>query len=487
MKERLIFDNFNNFLEFIETKGELVRIKHPVDPYLEITEITNRVVKKGGPALLFEKVKGSGFPLAINVFGSKKRMCFALGVDNIEEIGEEIKELFKSSPPTNLRDKFYMLLKLANTAKVFPKITSFHAPSQEIIINSPDLNNLPILHSWPKDAGPFITLPLVIIKDPETGARNCGMYRLQKFSSNTLGIHWQLHKDGRRIFNKYKSLNKKMEIVASLGGDPVLTYTATAPMPPEVDELLFAGFIRKKGVGLIKGITVDIDVPVSADFVLEGYVDPEEEFKTEGPFGDHTGFYSEANDFPVMHVTAITHRENPVYPATIVGIPPMEDGYIGWATERIFLPLLQMLFPEIIDIHLPAEGGFHNLAIISIKKSYPGHGTKIMHSLWGLGQMMLTKCFVVVENEIDIHDLKTLLWYVLNNVDPKRDITFWQGPLDELDHSSNYPFYGGKVGIDATKKWREEGYTRKWPEMIKMKHEVIERVNEIWERLGINL
>jgi len=483
----LIFDGFGNFLDLIESRGDLIRITTPVDPYLEISEIADRVMKRSGSALLFENVKGSKFPLAINTFGSRERMSLALGVDRLEDIGNEIFSLIKSVPPTSIVEKFRLLLKLNQLKKAFPKIVSGKAPCQEVIMEKPDLDQLPILTCWPQDAGPFITLPVVITKDPESGRRNCGMYRLQKFSSTTTGMHWQIHKDGRRIFHKYKAVGKKMEVAISLGGDPILTYVATAPMPPEVDEMLLAGFIRKQRVELVKGVTVDIEVPATADFVIEGYIDPEEDFKREGPFGDHTGFYSPSEDFPVFHVTAITHRKNPVYPTTIVGIPPKEDAYLGWATERIFLPLLKMIFPEIVDIHLPVEGGFHNLVIVSIKKTFPGQGTKVMHSLWGMGQMMLTKCLIIVEDEIDIHDLRQVTWYVSSNVDPKRDIVFWEGPLDQLDHAGNLPLYGGKMGIDATKKWKEEGYTRRWPEMIRMKPEVVKRIDEIWESLGIKL
>ena len=465
----------------------MIRITTPVDSYLEITEIADRVMKRDGPALLFENVKGSKFPLAINTFGSRERISLALGVDNLENIGKEIFSIIKSVPPVSIVEKFKLLLKLNQLKKAFPKIISGKAPCQEVIMDKPDLDQLPILTCWPQDAGPFITLPVVITKDPESGVRNCGMYRLQKFSSTATGMHWQIHKDARRIFYKYKSMHKKMEVAICLGGDPILTYVATSPMPPEIDEMVLAGFIRKQRVELVKGITVNIEVPVSADFVLEGYIDPEENFKTEGPFGDHTGFYSPPEDFPVFHLTAITHRKDPVYPTTVVGIPPKEDAYLGWATERIFLPLLKMAFPEIVDIHLPVEGGFHNLAIASIKKSFPGQGTKVMQSLWGMGQMMLTKCLIIVEDEIDIHDLRQVAWYVLSNVDPKRDIIFWQGPLDHMDHASNFHFYGGKIGIDATKKWKEEGYTRKWPEMIKMKPEVVRRIDEIWESLEIRL
>jgi 4-hydroxy-3-polyprenylbenzoate decarboxylase len=484
----LIFNGFAKFLEALESRRDLVRVQFPVDPYLEITEIADRVMKRGGPALLFEKVKGSSFPLAINCFGSQERIKLALGINRLEGIGEDLFTLVKSIPTaSSLGEKVKLLLKFSHIRNVFPKIISGKAPCQEVIMDKPTLDHLPILTCWPQDGGPFITLPIVITKDPETGLRNCGMYRLQKFSSTTTGMHWQLHKDGRRIFNKYQTMGKKIEVAVALGGDPVLTYAATAPLPPEVDEMLFAGYIKQKPVELVKGITIDLEVPAEADFIIEGYVDPTEKFKPEGPFGDHTGFYTPAEDFPVFHVTCITHRKNPVYPTTIVGIPPMEDAYLGWATERIFVPFLKMMYPEIVDLHLPVEGGFHNLAVVSIKKTYPGQGTKVMQSLWGVGQMMLTKCLIVVEDDIDIHDLKQLTWYVLSNIDPKRDLVFWQGPLDQLDHASNFPAYGGKIGIDATKKWKEEGYARQWPEMITMTPEVKKRINEIWDSLGISI
>ena len=484
----MIFNGYAKFLDALESRGDLVRVQFPVDPYLEITEIADRVMKRGGPALLFEKVKGSSFPLAINCFGSQERVKLALGANRLESIGEDISTLVKSIPTaSSFREKVNLLLKLNRIRNVVPRIISGKCPCQEVIMDKPDLDCLPILTCWPQDGGPFITLPIVITKDPETGLRNCGMYRLQKFSSGTTGMHWQLHKDGRRIFNKYQAMGKKIEVAVALGGDPVLTYAATAPLPPEVDELLLAGYIKQKPVTLVKGITIDLAVPAEADFIIEGYVDPTEKFKAEGPFGDHTGFYTPREDFPVFHVTCITHRENPVYPTTIVGIPPMEDAYLGWATERIFVPFLKMMFPELVDLHLPIEGGFHNLAVVSVKKTYPGMGTKIMQSLWGMGQMMLTKCLIVVEDDIDIHDMRQLAWYVLSNVDPKRDLVFWQGPLDQLDHAGNFPAYGGKVGIDATKKWKEEGYARQWPEMITMTPEVKKRINEIWDSLGISI
>ncbi|MBN2469042.1 MAG: menaquinone biosynthesis decarboxylase [Deltaproteobacteria bacterium] len=481
----MIFHGLRTFLDALESHNELVRVTMPVDPFLEITEIADRVMKRDGPALLFEKVKGSSFPLVINAFGSQRRMKLALGIEDIESIGEDLSALLTSLPPASLGEKLQLLLKLHQIAKIFPRLISGPAPCQQVIMEKPNLDRLPILTCWPEDGGPFITLPIVITKDPETGRRNCGMYRLQKFSSTTTGLHWQVHKDARRIFNRYKTAGRRMEVAVALGGDPVLTYAATAPFPPEMDELVLAGFIKKRGIDLIPGVTVDIEVPADADFIIEGYVNPDEEFKAEGPFGDHTGFYTPVEQFPVFHVTAITHRKDPVYPATIVGIPPKEDAYFGWVTERIFLPLLKVVFPEIVDIHLPVEGGFHNLAIVSIKKSYPGQGTKIMQSLWGMGQMMLTKCLIVVENDIDIHDLRQLSWYVLSSMDPKRDFTVWQGPLDQLDHASNHALYGGKIGIDATKKWKEEGYMRTWPEMITMDREVVKRIDAIWRSLGI--
>jgi 4-hydroxy-3-polyprenylbenzoate decarboxylase len=484
----LQFNGFAKFLEALEARGDLIRIQFPVDTYLEITEIADRVMKRGGPALVFEKVKGSSFPLAINCFGSPQRMKCALGIERLESIGEDIFKVIKSIPTAfSLGEKLKLLLTLNQIRNIFPKVISRQAPCQEIIMDKPDLDSLPILTCWPHDGGPFVTLPIVITKDPETGLRNCGMYRLQKFSSTTTGMHWQIHKDGRRIFDKYQAMGKKIEVAVALGGDPVLTYAATAPLPPEVDELVFAGYIKQKPVNMVKAITIDLEVPAEADFIIEGYIDPREKFQPEGPFGDHTGFYTPQEDFPVFHVTCITHRKNAVYPATIVGRPPMEDAYLGWATERIFMPFLKMLYPEIVDLHLPVEGGFHNLAIVSIKKTYPGQGTKIMQSLWGAGQMMLAKCLIVVEDDIDIHDLKQLSWYVLSNIDPKRDLVLWQGPLDQLDHASNFSAYGGKIGIDATKKWKEEGYARTWPAMITMTPEVKKRIDEIWNNLGIDI
>lgn len=364
-------------MEALEARGDLVRIRLPIDPFLEITEIADRVMKQGGPALLFENVRGSRFPLAINAFGSRERVKLALGVDHLECIGKDFIALLKSIPLTSsLSEKFKLLLQLSQIKNYFPKVISGKAPCQEIVMEKPDLDTLPILTCWPQDGGPFITLPVVITKDPETGVRNCGVYRLQKLSSTTTGMHWQLHKDGKRIYDKHKARGEKIEAAVSLGGDPVLTYVATAPMLPEIDELMFAGFIKQKPVELVKGITINIEVPASADFIIEGYIDPQEELRPEGPFGDHTGFYTPRENFPVFHITCITHRKNPVYPATIVGVPPRKMHFWG-GRPRIFLPFLTLLYPEIVDLHLPIEGGFHNLAIVSIKKTYPGREQRL--------------------------------------------------------------------------------------------------------------
>ena len=479
------FKDLQTFIRELENNGELVRVKTEVDPELEITEITDRVSKDYGPALLFENVKGSKYPVLINAMGTYERMAMALGVENINDIGNDIEEFIDMSNYIGLMNKFKSLPKLSRMATVFPIKLPTKGACQEVINHNPDLNELPILKCWPEDGGKFITLPLVTTIDPETGIQNMGMYRMQVYDKNTTGMHWHWHKDGREIYEQYRKLGGKMPISVVLGCDPAITYAATAPLPKMIDEMMLAGYLRKFPINMVKSITNDIYVPADAEFIIEGYVDVNEELRREGPFGDHTGYYSLADDYPVFHVTCITHKKNPVYPTTIVGKPPMEDCYMGKATERIFLPLLKMLNPEIVDINFPLEGVFHSCIIISIKKKYPGHAKKIMNSVWGMGQMMYTKMVIVVDENIDPQDVSTVAWKVFNNIDAKRDLVISEGPLDALDHSSSMPFYGSRIGIDATKKWPSEGHNREWPNDVEMSDEIKKMVDSRWEEYGI--
>ncbi len=476
--------SLQDFISFLEQKKQLVRIREEIDPVLEIAEIADRAVKQNGPALLFENVKGSAFPVLINLYGSYQRMSWALGVEDMEEHPKRLRELLKTHPPQSFWDKLKMVPKLLEVARSLPKEVT-DAPCQEVRMSEPDLNQLPILKCWPKDGGRFITLPMVITRDPDTGIRNVGLYRMQVLDSKTTAMHWQIHKVGSRHYQRYKEIKEKIPVSVAIGGDPTLTYCATAPLPDQVDEFLFAGYLRGTPVPMVRCLTNDLRVPASADFILEGYIDPQEELAEEGPFGDHTGYYTPVEKFPKFHITQITHRKNPIYLTTVVGIPPMEDAYLGKATERLFLPLVQMTFPEIIDMNLPTEACFHNLCILSIKKSYPGHAQKIMHALWGMGQMMFCKCFIVVDHDVNVHDVREIVWRVSNNIDAKRDITFVDGPVDHLDHASPIQFIGSKMGIDATRKWKEEGYLREWPEDLEMDTEIKKKVDAMWERLGI--
>jgi 4-hydroxy-3-polyprenylbenzoate decarboxylase len=480
----MAYRNLAEFVQALERAGELKRITYPVKAELEITEIADRATKNGGPALLFENVAGKKMPVLINAFGSASRMALALGVSDIEEIAREIQKLVQTKPPKSFTDKLSLLGDLIRMAGIPPKMVREGA-CQEIVHREPDLGILPVLTCWPEDAGPFITLPMVFSKDPVRGTRNVGLYRMQVFDARTTGMHWHLHKVGARHFQQQKDRAAKMELAVCLGGDPVMIYAATAPLPDQIDEILFSGFLRKKGVQLIKGITVDVEVPANADIVIEGYIDPAEPLRREGPFGDHTGFYSLADDYPVFHVTCITHRKNPIYPTTIVGRPPMEDAYLGKATERLFLPLVRVTLPEIVDMNLPIHGVFHNLAIISIKKEYPAHARKVMHALWGLGQMMFTKTFIIVDHDVNVHDLSEVTWVTGNNIDPKRDTIFVEGPVDVLDHAAPALGFGSKMGIDATRKWRSEGFERQWPDPIVMDDKTKKYIDSIWEKLGI--
>jgi 4-hydroxy-3-polyprenylbenzoate decarboxylase len=487
----MAYDSLREFIGRLDRSGELVRIKRPVDPYLEITEIADRTMKLpgGGPALLFENVIGSKVPLAINTMGSRKRMSWALGADDLEDIANEISSLTKlpSDIPSGLLGKIKLLPQLAGLGNIGPKVVTPVTPHCQEVVKTgtyANLDELPILHCWPEDGGPFITLPLVFTKDEGTGKRNVGMYRIQKFGPHETGMHWQRHKVGSRHYANFEAKGRDIPVAIVLGGDPALTYAATAPLPDEIDEMVFAGFLRKKPVELVKCKTIDMEVPADADFVIEGVV-PTKERRREGPFGDHTGYYSLADDYPVFKVTAITHRRDAIYPCTIVGPPPMEDKYLGLATERLFLPLVRLFVPEIIDYHLPAEGAFHNLALVRIKKRYPGHAYKIMNALWGLGQMMFTKVIVVVDEDVDVQNPGEVVWRVLANIDPERDTIFTRGPIDVLDHASSLMAFGTKMGIDATRKWPDEGFAREWPGVLVNDPDVIAKVDKIWKDLGI--
>ncbi|HQA07459.1 MAG TPA: menaquinone biosynthesis decarboxylase [Syntrophomonadaceae bacterium] len=481
----MAYKDLQEFVERLEKEGELKRIKNEVDTELEITEITDRVSKAYGPALLFENVRGFNMPVLINAFGSTKRMAISLGVDHLDEIAEEILDFMEIADqvPQSMLDKVKLLPKIAQVATFIPRMVR-HGSCQEVVESNPSLDMLPVLKCWPEDAGRFITLPQVYTKDPETGKRNVGMYRMQVFDSKTTGMHWHTHHDGAAIYRKNCQQGKPTEVAIALGGDPAITYAATAPLPPGIDELLFAGFLRKKPVELVKCKTVDLEVPADAEIVLEGYVDPWER-RIEGPFGDHTGYYSLADEYPVFHLTALTHRKKPIYPTTIVGRPPQEDCYIALATERIFLPLLKFQLPELVDMHLPMEGVFHNCALVSIRKSYPGHARKVMSSLWGMGQMMFAKFIVVVDEDVNVQDVSEVMWKVFNNVDPRRDTMIVDGPLDVLDHSAPMALVGSKMGIDATRKWVSEGHPREWPKDIRMSPEIVELVNRKWSEYGL--
>lgn len=484
----MAYKDLREFIKKLEKEGELVRVQEEVDPILEITEITDRVSKRYGPALLFENVKGSSFPVLINTFGSEKRMNMALEVEKLEELGERIINLIDRNVPQNFMDKLKSLPMLMELNQILPKVVKT-GPCKEVILKGEDVNLLkfPVLKCWPQDGGRFITLPNIFTKDPETQVRNCGMYRMQVYDKNTTGMHWHIHHHGAEHFRKAKKLNlEKLEVAVSLGADPAVIYSATAPAPDGIDEMLLAGFIRKKPVELVKCETVDLEVPANSEIVLEGYVNIDE-LKLEGPFGDHTGYYSLADMYPVFHVTCITHRKDAIYPTTIVGKPPMEDCYMGAATGKIFLPLLKKQVPEIVDMALPLEGVFHNMMFISIDKKYPMHAKKIMNYVWGTGQMMFTKMIVVVDKDVDVSNTSEVLWRMGNNVDWKRDIVVMEGPLDALDHSSPYPFWGNKIGIDATKKWASEGHSRQWPDDIKMSENIKKLVDSKWDRYNIKI
>ncbi len=544
----MAYDDLRDWIRTLEKNGELKRITVEVSPELEITEITDRMSKikagsspaaqndksgyaPGGPALLFENIKGHpGHKVFINQFGSERRMAMALGVSKLDEIADRISGLMNMKAPEGLLGKLKMLPQLAELGNAFPKVAAARddAKCKEVILRDNfDLRQFPILKCWPYDGGPFITLPCVHTRNPNTGKRNIGMYRMQVYDGQTTGMHWQRQKvaaehyrealrnaaagaatadeaaarvaamaetaggavtvpDGpigglpQVAFGNLKG--SRMEIAVAIGTDPATTFSAIVPAPPDVEEFLIAGFLRGKPVEIVKCETVDLEVPAHAEIVLEGYVELGE-LRTEGPFGDHTGFYTMQDEYPVFHLTCITHRKDPIYAATIVGKPPMEDAWMGKAVERIFLPAMKMTIPEIVDINLPVEGVFHNLMLVSIKKSYPGQARKVMNAIWSLGQAMFTKCIVVVDEDCDVQDIGEVVLRVTNNIDPERDIQFTLGPVDSLDHSSRLPNYGSKMGIDATRKWKAEGFERPWPAMIEMDRETKARVDAMWDKL----
>jgi len=530
----LAYEDLRDWIAALDRAGELKKIRTEVDPILEITEITDRVSKNngsqaslpgssskpGGPALLFQNIKGHpGAQVLINQFGSARRMNLALEVDKLDEVADRIRQFIDLKSPQGFLDKVKMLPMLAEMGKFFPKTVS-SGPCKEVIRrDSFSLDEFPILQCWPKDAGRFITLPCVVTRDPKTGKRNVGMYRMQVYDGRTTGMHWQRQKVGAEHYREQMRAaaaqenvgarfparaavdimarssggsvladgarpTGKMDVAVAIGTDPAITFSAIVPAPPDVEEYLIAGFLRQKPVELVKCETVDLEVPATAEIILEGHVNLDE-LKPEGPFGDHTGFYSLDDLYPVFHVTCVTHRKNPIYSTTIVGKPPMEDGWMGKAVERIFLPLMRLTIPEILDINLPVEGVFHNLMIVSIKKSYPGQARKVMNAVWSLGQAMFTKCIIVVDEDVNVQDIGEVTLKVLNHIDPERDIQFMLGPVDSLDHASRLPNYGSKMGIDATRKWSSEGFTRPWPDEILMDEKTKALVDKKWKELGI--
>jgi len=507
----MAYRSFGNFLEALEQAGELKRIAVPVDTDLLISEWANREMKSpgGGKALLFEKPSVDGriskFPVAINTMGSRRRMAMALGRENIDDIAQEIQLILKAKPPTDLREGFTLLKQAIHLLHARPKRVKEGAcqevvhelgecpasdlerrklsPAGNSMPNEITLRDLPVLKCWPKDGGRFITLPNVHTRDPQTGARNIGVYRMQIFDEQTAAMHWQIHKVGARHGRVYYERGERMPVAVTLGGDPAYTFAATAPLPDGLDEILFAGFLRRKSVELVKCKTIDVEVPADVDLVLEGYVQPGE-MRPEGPFGDHTGYYTAVEDYPVFHVTAISHRKGAIYPTTIVGIPPMEDFYMGDASVRIFLPVFKMNFPELVDMTLPAEGVFHNLVFVSIQKQYPYQAFKVMHGLWGMGQMMFSKYIVVVDEDCDVHNTSEVLFRLCANTDPARDTTVIKNPSDSLDHAPSEQNIGSHMGLDATRKLAGENYHRQWPELLKMTDDARRMVDDLQKKTG---
>lgn len=488
----MAYKNLREFIARLEREKQLKRVKVPVDVDLEITEITDRVSKAGGPALLFERPRSAkdnieySIPLFINAFGTRKRLELALDVESVEDIARRIEELLETKPPEGLLDKVKMLPRLAEFGSFLPK-TVKDGPVKEVIEREGfSLSQFPIMRCWPQDGGRFITFPMVITRSPKTGRRNVGCYRMQVFDQRTTAMHWQIHKGGAEHFRwlDRQGKGRRMEVAVALGDDPATMLSAVFPLPEDLDEFIFAGFLRREPVELVKCETVDLEVPAHAEMILEGYVDLDD-LRLEGPFGDHTGYYSLEDRFPAFHLTCVTRRKEPVYPSTIVGPPPMEDYWMGYAVERIFLPLMRKQLPEVVDFHMPPEGIFHNLMIVAIRKSYPGHARKVMNAIWGLPGAMFTKCLVVVDEDVDVHNLREVAWKALNHIDPERDIQFMLGPVDQLEHASRLPCFGSKMGVDATHKWASEGFTRPWPDEIRMDAETKARVDKIWASLGL--
>jgi len=477
----MAYRSMRGFLDRLERAGELVRVKEPVDPILEMAALADRAAKQAGPALLFERPRTGAFPVAMNLFGTRRRTSWALSCEDFEEHARELRALLHTAPPQGFWEKLKMLPKLGRLASMAPRRAGSGA-CQEVVLREPDLGALPVLTTWPHDGGPFLTLPQVITRDPDTGLRNVGMYRLQVLGPRRLAMHWQLHKTATAHWRAYRKRGERMPVAIALGGDPALTYCASAPLPPGIDEYLFAGFLRGEAVSLVRGVATDLEVPADADIVVEGWVDTAAPLVREGPFGDHTGFYSLADDYPALEVAAVTHRKDAIYPATVVGPPPMEDLWLGKATERLFLPMLQMVFPEVVDMAFPAEGVFHNLCLVSIRKEFPGHAKKLMHGMWGSGQMANTKALVVFDEDVDVQDASQCAWRALANVDAKRDLVIVDGPVDVLDHSAPHFAFGGKIGVDATRKWAEEG-GREWPEPCVHPPELLARMDALYERL----
>ncbi len=483
----MAYRSLRGFLERLLGAGELLRVAEPVALELEMAALADRAAKQEGPALLFERPRAGAegrapaLPVAMNLFGTRRRTAWALSCDDLEEPATRLRELLHLAPPTGLWERLKMLPRLGQLAAFLPKHVK-DGPVREVVEETPDLGALPVLTTWPHDGGPFITLPQVITRDPETGLRNVGIYRLQVLGPRRLAMHWQLHKTATAHYRAWKRRGERMPVAIALGGDPALTYAASAPLPPGVDEYLFAGFLRREGVPLVKCLDSDLEVPAEADLVLEGFVDPAAPLVREGPFGDHTGYYSLADDYPALTVTRITRRGDAVYPATVVGPPPMEDLWLGKATERLFLPMLQMIFPEVVDMSFPAEGVFHNLCLLSIRKEYPGQAKKLMHGLWGSGQMSSTKTLVVFDDDVDVQDHAQCAWRALANVDAKRDLVVVDGPVDVLDHAAQFFALGGKIGVDATRKWAEEG-GREWPEPCVHPEALLQRMDALYETL----
>src|SRR5579875_24693 len=473
----MAYQNLREFVARLKREQQLKRIRAPIDMDLEITEITDRVSKAGGPALLFEKPCSAQnnteyrLPLLINTFGTRQRLEMALEVNSVEDIARRIEDLLEMRPPEGLLDKVRLLPRLADLGSIFPKRVK-DGPVKEVI--------------EPQDGGRFITFPMVITRSPKNGRRNVGCYRMQVFDERTTGMHWQIHKGGAEHFRwlERQGKGRRMEVAVALGADPATMLSAILPLPEDLDEFIFAGFLRQEPVELVKCETSDLEVPAQAEIVLEGYVDLDD-LRREGPFGDHTGFYSLEDQFPAFHLTCVTHRKNPIYVSTLVGPPPMEDYWMGYAVERIFLPLMRKQLPEVVDMHMPAEGVFHNLMIVAIRKSYPGHARKVMNAIWGLPGAMFTKCLVVVDDDVDVHNLREVVWKAFNHIDPERDIQFVLGPVDQLEHASRLPNFGSKMGVDATRKWPGEGFNRPWPDEIKMDAQVKERIDRIWKDLGL--